>query len=266
MAVIADNHWRMAVDGYWEGLMGKVDYSVERTSGRVCDMPERMRPREQMERVGVANVSDDVLLAIILRSGVSGANVVDLARGLISEFGSLTALAQASPDEICRRTKGLGKVKVQVLLAALEIGKRLMDESTPERCKVKSPEDVAGLLRPHVRTLENEVFWAVLLDTRNCVIGRPVDITRGLVNASLVHPREVFRPAVGASAAAVIIAHNHPSGDPAPSAEDLRITRQLVKAGEVMDMKVLDHVVIGPAVEGRETDFVSIREEGLVSF
>ncbi len=246
--------------------MEKVDYSVDKISRKVCDMPERLRPREQIERMGVDNVSDDVLLAVILRSGVAGANVLELARGLITEFGSLTLLAQASPDEIVRRTRGMGRVKVQVLMAALEIGRRLLEESTPERYKVKSPSDVAKLLRSAVRTLENEVFWALLLDTRNCVIGRPVDITRGLVNASLVHPREVFRPAVRSSAAAVIIAHNHPSGDPSPSAEDLRITRQLVNAGEVMDIKVLDHVIIGPAVDGRDSDFVSIREEGFVSF
>lgn len=246
--------------------MEKVDYSVENISRKVCDMPERLRPREQIERMGVGNVSDDVLLAVILRSGVAGANVLELARGLITEFGSLTLLAQASPDEIVRRTRGMGRVKVQVLMAALEIGRRLLEESTPERYKVRAPSDVADLLRAAVRTLENEVFWAVLLDSRNCVIGRPVDITRGLLNASLVHPREVFRPAVRSSAAAVIIAHNHPSGDPSASAEDLRITRQLVNAGEVMDIKVLDHVIIGPAIEGRQSDFVSIREEGLASF
>jgi DNA repair protein RadC len=246
--------------------MAEVDYSAEMARLRMRDMPHQLRPREQVERVGVEHVPDDVLLAIILRTGVPGRNVLELARGLIQEFGSLTGLTRASADDIRSRSKGLGPVKVQVLMAALELGRRLGQEIAPRRRKVRSPADVAEVLRPVSRTLENEVFWALLLDATNRLKGRPIDITRGLVDASLVHPREVFRPAVRSSSAAVIIAHNHPSGDPSPSSEDLRITRQVVQAGEVVDIKVLDHIIMGCREEGRELDFLSLREEGLVEF
>lgn len=241
------------------------DYVIEGSSWRVCDIPERLRPREEMERLGVEHVSDDVLLAIILRSGVRGVSVVDLARRILKDYGSLTGLAACSVDELAAM-RGMGRVKAQVLMAALEIAKRLNEEAVPKRCCVKTPEDAARLLRDKTRTLDSEVFWVLLLDTKNYLKSRPLEITRGLLDASLVHPREVFRGAIRSATAAVVLVHNHPSGDPAPSAEDIRITKQLVEAGRIVDIKVLDHVILGKSARRGDKDFLSMREAGVMNF
>lgn len=240
-------------------------YVIEPGVWRVRDIPERLRPREEMARAGAEHVSDDVLLAIILRSGVKGVNVVDLARQLIKTYGSLAALAAASPAELAT-IKGMGPVKAQVLAAALEIARRYSQEAAPKRPRVRTPEDAAVLLRDDVRSLDQEVFWVLLLDSKNFLKGKPVEITSGLLDASLVHPREVFKEAIRLSTAAVVLAHNHPSGDPAPSSEDVRITKQLVEAGRIVDIKVLDHVILGKATGQGLPDFLSMREQGVVSF
>jgi DNA repair protein RadC len=229
-------------------------------------MPERTRPREEVERLGVGNVRDAVLLAILLRCGVKGRNVADLAEEMLRRYGSLTALAASSVEDLSREFKGIGKVKAQTLLASLEIGRRLTQEAVPRRCKIRTPEDAAQLLRESARPLNAEVFWVLLLDARNQLKRQPVEISRGLLDSSQVHPREVFREAVRTSTAAVVLVHNHPSGDPTPSAEDVRITRQLVEAGRVMGINVLDHVVLGRSTGERPRDYLSLREEGLVSF
>jgi DNA repair protein RadC len=242
-----------------------VDYAISSSAWRVRDMPLRMRPREQVERFGVENVSDEVLLAIVLRSGVKGVNVIELARSLLKEYGSLTGIASCSIAEMAAR-RGMGEVKAQVLAAALELAKRLGEENAPERQSVRHPEDAARLLRASVRTLDAEMFWVLLLDAKNCLKGRPVNISKGLLDASLVHPREVFREAIRSATAAVVIAHNHPSGDPSPSSEDIRITRQMIEAGNIIDIKVLDHVILGKAGAAGEKDYVSMREHGIVNF
>jgi DNA repair protein RadC len=229
-------------------------------------MPERMRPREELERVGVANVSDDVLLAVLLRAGTRGKNVADLAREMLVKHGSLTQLGSCSADDLCRDFKGVGRVKAQVILAALELARRLAQESLPKRYRVRTPEDAARLLRDTVRVLSSEVFWVLLLDTKNYLKRPPVEVTRGLLDASLVHPREVFRDAIRCATAAVVVVHNHPSGDPTPSAEDVRITRQLVEAGKVVGISVLDHVVLGKSTQDGSREYMSLREEGLVTF
>ena len=239
-------------------------YHIPVSRLRVKDMPERIRPREEMERLGVENVSDDVLLAIILRTGVQGVNVVDLARGLLQHFGSLTGLAGASIGEL-QTIKGMGKVKAQTLMAALQIARNLAEETLPDKFRVRTPQDAARLLRDRVRSLDAEVFWSLHLDARNFLIRPPVEVTRGLLDASLVHPREVFRDAIRTATAAIVLAHNHPSGDPTPSAEDIRITRQLIESGKIVDIKVLDHVIVGKP-GGQSRDFVSLREEGIVKF
>lgn len=243
----------------------KSDYIIEETPLRVRDMPERLRPREELDRRGVEHVSDYDLLAIILRSGVRGVNVVALSRQLLKKYGSFTELAKASVDELSA-VKGMGKVKAQVLASALEIAKRLSRESIPDRCRVRTPEDAARLLREEARTLEHEVFWALMLDAKNYLKSTPVDITKGLLDASLVHPREVFREAVRSATAAIVLVHNHPSGDCTPSAEDIRITKQLVEAGKIVGIKVLDHVVLGRSGPGGDKNFLSMREEGIVDF
>lgn len=241
-----------------------MDYIVECGGQTVRDLPERLRPRELLDKHGVRNVQDDVLLAVLLRSGVRGMNVLDLARTLLRKFGSLSGLAGAAAGEIASVT-GMGKVKAQVLMSALELGRRMQDEVSPKRVIVKSPADVARLMGDPACRLEREVFWVLLLDARNGIKGQPVEVSAGLLDASLVHAREVFRDAVRNACGAVILVHNHPSGDTAPSAEDVRITRQLVEAGKVIDIKVLDHVILGGRREGGP-DFLSLREEGLVSF
>lgn len=241
------------------------EYIITRSSWRVCDMPERLRPREEMERLGVENVSDDVLLALILRSGVRGLSVIDLARELLKDYGTLTALAGASVEELAAR-KGMGRVKAQVLKASLEFARRLGEEAMPRRYRIRSPGDAARLLRDRAKALDTEVFWVLLLDAKNYLKARPVSITTGLLDASLVHPREVFREAIRSATAAVVLVHNHPSGDAAPSPEDVRITKQLVEAGKVVDIRVLDHVILGKPRGDGERDFISFREDGIVDF
>jgi len=242
-----------------------MEYEVPKTGGRVRDMPERLRPREEMDRIGVEHVSDDVLLAILLRSGTAGRNVTELARGLLTEYGSLTDLANVAVEELAA-VHGMGKVKAQVLKAALELAKRLSEEAVGRGPRVKTAADVCALLRERVRILENEAFWVIILDTKNRAKKEPVEVTRGLLDSSLVHPREIFRQAIKSAAGAVVLAHNHPSGDPTPSTEDIRVTRQLVDAGRIVDIRVLDHVVIGRAADSGPEEFVSMREEGLAEF
>ncbi len=251
----------------------KTDYLIEAKSGRVKDMPERLKPREIMDRMGKENVSDDILLSIILRSGARGTNVLDLARKLLQDYGSLTALASSSVEELCVkdsqktscRYKGLGKVKAQVLMAALQIGKNMVQETLPKRFCIKSPDDTYRLLKDHAQTLDTEIFWVLHLDAKNHLKSAPYTVTRGLLDASLVHPREVFREAIRSATAAIVVAHNHPSGDPSPSTEDLRITRQLVDAGKIIDIKLLDHVIIGKNRDHQDV-FFSMREKGSVNF
>ena len=241
------------------------EYPVRPSRSTVRDMPERLRPREELERRGVENVADDVLVAVILRSGVRGMNVQDLARELLQRYGSLTGLASASAQELARMP-GMGRVKAQVLLAALETGRRLNEERFSTAPPVRTPYDAACLLQADARTLDKEVFWVLHLDAKNRLKGRPAVITSGLLDASLVHPREVFRDAVRSATAAVVLAHNHPSGDPAPSPDDIRITKQLVDAGRTLDIRVLDHIVVGRPGEDGQARYVSMREDGIATF
>ncbi len=232
-------------------------------------MPARLRPREAMDRQGAEHVSDVALLAVLLRSGSSGMNVVSLAEEILRHYGSLTALARAALPELSgnKKFKGLGKVKAQTLKAALELARRLAEETRDAGDRpVRSPEDVAGVLREMARTLDHERFWTLHLDTRNRVKGVPLEISKGILDASLVHPREVFKPAIQSGCAALVLVHNHPSGDPTPSAEDIRITRQIVQAGQVIGIKVLDHVVLGRSDTAGAKDYMSMREAGMVEF
>ena len=236
---------------------------------RICDLPARLRPREAIARQGVEHVSDEVILAILLRTGSRGLNVVDLAERILLKYGSLTALARASAEELAGDPafKGLGKVKAQILCAALDLARRMAEETRDERGGfVRTPEDAADLMRAQARGLDHERFWILNLDTRNRLKGNPHEISKGILDASLVHAREVFKSAIQMGAAALVLIHNHPSGDPAPSAEDIKLTRQLVQAGQVIGIKVLDHVIVGRRPSGKSKDFSSLRESGLVTF
>jgi len=251
-----------------DGETSGSEYTIAPSAMPIREMPERLRPREEIDRVGVENVSDATLLAVLLGSGARGLNVADLATHLLRKYRSLSGLAETSVEELSgdREMLGLGPVKSQKLMVALEIGKRLREESLPRESKIRSPEDAVRLLEDRTRDLDKEVFWVFRLDAKHTVMGTPEEVSMGILDASLVHPREVFRRAIRESAAAVVLAHNHPSGDPTPSAEDVRITRQLVEAGKVVDIQVLDHVILARTVDGAKRHFVSMREEGLVGF
>jgi DNA repair protein RadC len=237
----------------------------------VKELPQEMRPREEFLRRGAENVPDEVLLALLLRSGMKGKNVTELARELLRRFRGFEQLARADYHELRNlKIKGLGKVKCLELAAALEISRRAMaqhraQDSRTEEPAIREPESVYRLLAPLARGQQQEIFWVVLLNTKNRMIGQPVETTRGLLDSSPVHPREVFNKAVRYSAASVILAHNHPSGDPTPSKEDIDITRRLTEAARILGIRVVDHLIVGrpsPSTPG----YVSLREKNLVSF
>ena len=232
---------------------------------QIRDMPPTCRPRELVQECGVCGVEDYVLLAIILQSGTHGKSVVDIARELLRRFGSLGAIAKAEIDAL-RLCPGIGPVRAQVLHAAFELARRLEREKMPVMDDIRTPEAVVKVLRKDVRLLDCEQFWVLLLDAKNRLKGPPLKITQGILDASLVHPREVFRAAISRAAAAVVLVHNHPSGDPTPSTEDVRVTRELVEAGRSLRLRVLDHIIIGRRTAEREKDFISMRESGIVSF
>jgi len=218
----------------------------------VKEMTEDERPRERLARVGPQALSSAELLAIILRTGVKGENVVTMASRLLAKYGGLAGLARAELAQLGQE-HGLGPAKASQLLAALELGRRLMAESPEERFQIRAPQDAANLLIPLIGHQEQEHFVVLYLDTRNRVMDREV-LYKGSLNTSLVRIAEVFRGAIRRNCAAIIVAHNHPSGDPSPSPEDVALTRRLVEAGKLVEVEVLDHVVIG---QGR---FVSLRE------
>jgi DNA repair protein RadC len=229
-------------------------------------MPERIRPREEFDRLGVSNLSDTVLISLLLRTGVTGHNVVELAQEVHQHYGSLTALAQASVEELRDRFKGMGRVKAQILKASFELARRMMEEQQTTQPDITTPDRVAAVLRERARLLEQEIFWVLVLNTKNKLIRPPVDVTQGLLNSSQVHAREIFKEAIRSNAAAVILAHNHPSGDPSPSTQDLAVTRRLIEAGRIIDIQVLDHVIIGRNSAEVASDFISLREAGMVEF
>ena len=239
---------------------------VEPTPYALKEMPESMRPREALDRFGVGSVPDETLLALILRTGTPGLNVVGMAEALIKRYGSLEALSQASVRELEQnRIPGIGHVKAQILCAAFELGRRAALGRAP-RQSIRTPSDVARLLQPLAEGLEQEHVWVILLDARNRLIGQVVEVTRGVLDSSLVAPREAFKEAVRCSAKAVIVAHNHPTGDCSPSAEDLQVTKQLVGSGRVLGIHVSDHVVVGSRPSPGGESYVSLREAGLVDF
>lgn len=242
-----------------------LQYVIQSTALRVQELPVGMQPRESFDRLGAENVSDVVLLALLIRSGVPGQNVSELAQEILIHYGSLTALAQASVKDL-QQFRGIGEVTAQLLKAAMELAQRLSRESLGERPIVVSPAQAANVVRERARVLQKEIFWGLMLDSRNRLIGDPKQISEGTLNSSLVHPRELFKKALECSCAAIILAHNHPSGDPSPSAEDIKVTKQLVQAGKIMGVKVLDHIIIGRRKFQNATDFISIRESGLVEF
>lgn len=232
---------------------------------RICDLPKALRPREKFDALGAENLAETDLLALLLRTGAAGVNAVELAEELLVRFGSLSALTRASVSDL-KQIHGISSVKAQILKAALELARRLTQESVGENPRIASPEEAAAVLRERVRSLDRELFWVLLLDTKNRLMSPPCEVSKGILNASLVHPREIFKPAFQQSAAGLILAHNHPSGDPSPSAEDIRLTKKLVEAGKTVEISVLDHIIMGRRIRGSASDFLSLRESGLVMF
>ena len=222
----------------------------------VREMPEEDRPRERLTRLGPEALRDAELMAVLFRTGSRETGAVALAEQVIRHFGDLRGLARASLEEL-QQVKGVGKVKAIELKAAIELGKRLAVHRGPERVKIRSSADVAELLMATFKEYETEHFKSLLLNTKNEVL-KTVDISQGGLDGTTAAPRDVFRQAVREGAAAVIVAHNHPSGDPEPSRADVALTERLLQAGEVLGISLLDHVIFG---DGRT---VSMRERQLM--
>ena len=221
----------------------------------IKELPNSERPRERLINYGASALSTAELLAIILRVGTLDENVIQMAQRLLVRFEGLAGLGRAEPAELAT-ARGLGPAKVAQLKAALELGRRLMVESPEERPQIRSPADAANLVMSQMSLLEQEHLSTMLLDTKNRVLATPT-IYVGSLNTSLIRVGELFRAAIRANSASIIVLHNHPSGDPTPSPEDVAVTKQIVEAGKLLDVEVLDHLIIG------RQRFVSLKERGL---
>jgi len=222
----------------------------------IHDLPISERPRERLQKFGVAALSAQEILALILGRGVAGESVTVTVQRLLSRFGNLKGMANASVEELSQ-VKGVGLAKASQIMAAFELANRLEGYSeTGEKPIVKTPDDVVGLVRGRLRDQKKEHFLALLLDTRNQLI-RVSEISVGSLDTSIVHPREAFKEAISASAASVVFVHNHPSGDPEASEDDIKLTKRLAEAGEIVGIEVLDHIIIG------DKNSRSLKREGL---
>jgi len=227
---------------------------------KIREMPRDERPREKLAAHGAAALTSPELIAILLRTGRRGANAVEVARQLLEKYGSLTGLTRCTVDEL-RKVKGIGPTKAVQLVAAFGLGHRLARETLSKQ-KIDSPELVNELVGPEMRRLRKESLRVILLDTRYHLI-RVEEVSIGSVNESIAHPRDIFRPALVSSAYAVIVVHNHPSGDASPSQTDHSLTRRLAEAAELLQIKLLDHIIIGAPSEGNPGYF-SFKEAGVL--
>jgi len=221
----------------------------------IKEMLPNERPRERLQALGPTGLSDAQLLAIVLQTGSAKESALDLAQRLLVTFKGLAGLARAAFSELCAQF-GVGPAKASQVQAALELGRRLARAAPEDRPVVRSPADVAGLLMTEMGLLEQEQLRVIILNTKNHVLAQPI-IYQGSVNTQVVRVAELFREAIRQNGAAIIVAHNHPSGDPTPSPEDTKITRQIVEAGKLLDIEVLDHLIIG------HQRYVSLKERGL---
>jgi DNA repair protein RadC len=222
---------------------------------RISDIDENERPRERLVHLGADSLSQAELLAILLRTGLPGENAVMVGHRLLTKFGGLHGLQRLSFEELCSE-KGVGTAKACQIKAAIELGARLSRETPGEKPAIHSPADAANLVLYPMSALDQEELWLLLLDTRNRVMST-VQLYKGSTTSSQVRVGEIFKHAIRAGATSIIVVHNHPSGDPSPSPDDIAITRAITAAGKLLDIEVLDHLVIGT---GR---FTSMKEKGL---
>ena len=227
---------------------------------RLKDQPVSERPRERLVARGSDALTSAELIAILLRTGLKGANVVEIGRRLLHKYGSLHGLARASVDDL-KQEPGVGPDKAATLVAAFALAKRMEDERRDELPVMDNPETIAAYVRELNRLNGVEKFQVLLLNTRRRLI-RVETISNGTLDTILVHPREVFKSAIAANAAAIVLVHNHPSGDPTPSDADVKVTRDLIRAGQLLKIEVLDHVIVGCATRERPKDYASLRELG----
>ena len=224
------------------------------------DQPPSERPRERLAAKGPGALSDAELIAILLRTGLKGTNVVEVAAQLLKRFGSLQALARAKVEDL-RKVKGIGRDKAVTLIAAFTLARKMAEELQRESPVLDNPEAVVTLLKEQNRVKNVETLQVLLLNTRRRLI-KVDEVSDGTIDTLLVHAREVFRGAIAANAHAVILAHNHPSGDPTPSEADIKVTRDLIRAGQLLKIDVLDHIIIGRATPERAKEYSSLRELG----
>ena len=227
---------------------------------RIKDLPQHERPRERLAEHGADALTDAELIAILLRTGLRGQSAVDVGRALIQRFGTLSELSRATLEEL-QEIRGVGRDKAIALKAAFTLARRMAAEIQAAAPLLDRPTAVADLLREECRPYTVEHFYALLLDTRRRLL-RKVALTRGTLDAAIVHPRDVFRHAVAANASAVVLVHNHPSGDPTPSKADITVTRDLIRAGRLLKIEVLDHVILGRRPAERERDYFSLKDHG----
>ena len=206
-------------------------------------LPEGDRPRERLYHIGPRELSLQEILAIIIGGGSKGAGALILSLRLLEEFGDIVTLGRSGIDDL-RRVSGIGFAKASQMVAAFELGKRFSRESVSNGSAVKMPQDIARIFMDEMKHYDREHFRAAFLNTKNQII-RTVTVSIGSLNASIVHPREILKPAISASAASIILVHNHPTGDPTPSREDIEFTRRFAKCGDLIGIELLDHVIIG---------------------
>ena len=233
------------------------DSGAPRYETRIRDLPAGERPRERLRSYGASRLSNAELLAIILRTGLPSESVLSLSTRLLVQFKGLSGLARASFEDL-RKFHGFGDAKAAELKAALELGRRLLSVPEVDRPTIQGPQDVANLVQADMAFLGQEHLRVMVLNTRNQVLSTD-EVYKGNVSSAVVRSSEVFREAVRSNSPSIIIVHNHPSGDPSPSTDDVQVTRRLVEAGKLLEIEVLDHVVVA------ERGFVSLKEKGLMS-
>jgi len=226
------------------------------SSFTVRDLPRQERPRERLQKFGPEALSAQELLALVIGRGIPKKSVMSIAQELLVRFGNVRAISQATIEELSQ-IKGIGLAKAAQIKACFELGKREELEPELKNFNIKDPESVVKAIRASIKDKAKEHFKLILLNPRNKIIGIST-ISIGTLNASLVHPREVFKDAIMHTAASVVLAHNHPSGDPEPSEDDIKITKKLVDSGKILGIEVLDHIIIG------KNNFCSFKERGLI--